>query len=212
MLGDPDAAHDEPFGRSRYTAGGGVGDEQQQPAACCCDGHPAWTAKYCTPSRTKTPIPERHHHRYEAQGLDECPGHAQARWRREGAGRVGISSHAPQPDRWAAQPARPAFALPGAADKTATSPFLGTRRPGPVIPEFPRKACLPTRGLVDVQPAAAQLVQEGDHGVVGEEGAVVDSRELRQHQGGRDLGVAPDLRAQDAEPQRSQQRGAEGKR
>ena len=38
----------------------------------------------------------------------------------------------------------PALALRGAADRTATRLFLRTTRPGPAMPEFPRKARLPT--------------------------------------------------------------------
>ena len=38
----------------------------------------------------------------------------------------------------------PFFALPGAAESTATSAFFGTRRPAAAIPELPRKARLPT--------------------------------------------------------------------
>ena len=39
----------------------------------------------------------------------------------------------------------PFFALRGVADSTPTSPRLGTERPGAVIPELPRNACLPIR-------------------------------------------------------------------
>ncbi len=37
----------------------------------------------------------------------------------------------------------PAFALAGVAESTATSEFLGTRRPAEVIPELPRNARRP---------------------------------------------------------------------
>ena len=47
----------------------------------------------------------------------------------------------------------PFFALRGVADSTPTSPRLGTDRPGAVIPELPRNACLPTRdGATCIQP------------------------------------------------------------
>ncbi len=47
----------------------------------------------------------------------------------------------------------PDLALLGAADSTATSPFLGTRRPGPAMPELPRNARLPTlAGSMRIQP------------------------------------------------------------
>ena len=47
----------------------------------------------------------------------------------------------------------PAFALCGVADSTATSPSSGTRRPGWVIPEFPKNARLPTVALATwIQP------------------------------------------------------------
>ena len=47
----------------------------------------------------------------------------------------------------------PFFALRGVAESTPTSPRLGTDRPGAVIPELPRNACLPTRdGATCIQP------------------------------------------------------------
>ena len=47
----------------------------------------------------------------------------------------------------------PAFALCGAAESTATSPSSGTRRPGWVMPELPRKARLPIVALATwIQP------------------------------------------------------------
>ena len=47
----------------------------------------------------------------------------------------------------------PFFAFRGVAESTPTSPRLGTDRPGAVIPELPRKACLPTRdGATCIQP------------------------------------------------------------
>ena len=39
----------------------------------------------------------------------------------------------------------PFFAFSGVEDSTPTRPRFGTERPGAVIPELPRKACLPIR-------------------------------------------------------------------
>ena len=96
----------------------------------------------------------------------------------------------------------------GAADSTATSPCLGTLRPGAAMPLFANKGMLAHAHLVDAQPAAAQLVA-AEQRVIGEEGAIPDFGKLgdQQHRGCFD--VLADACTQQAEPARGQRAGVQ---
>ena len=73
---------------------------------------------------------------------------ARATRRRVGGSNVRESSLSPATRRslTGGEPSQdvPARAPSGVADRTATSPRLGTARPGAIIPELPRNARLPT--------------------------------------------------------------------
>ncbi len=66
----------------------------------------------------------------------------------------------------------------------------------------------PDRHPTEPQPPAAQVVR-GDHGVVGEEGAVLDRGETGQQDDGGGLHLSADLRTEQAKPHRGGEAGVE---
>src|SRR5690606_27526420 len=144
MFPRPDTADQKPFGRHRARPGTAPAASSTSPLSSAATAGPRAAVSQASVNSTPRPIAK-----VTATGTSlHVSTIARATFNpREGAKvRRGSADSVARRSRTGGEPTHdePASALDGAAESTATRPFLGTRRPGAVIPELPRKARLPT--------------------------------------------------------------------